>query len=120
MPLIDKCLLASTFPPRIDASHIQFMSVNLIMYHPNISIHAYQRLLYEEKWLKRGRYIQKSLMSIPLLVHNGTSQFLPYLNIGQSILPLMSSMREAMPNLFKLHTNLKAIATNTSDTGNYI
>ena len=32
---------ASTFSPAIEASHFQFMSVNLTVYHPNISIHAY-------------------------------------------------------------------------------
>ncbi len=33
--------IASTFPPRLEASHFQVMSVNLTVYHPNISIHAY-------------------------------------------------------------------------------
>ncbi len=32
---------ARTFPPTIEASHLQIMSANLTVYHPNISTHAY-------------------------------------------------------------------------------
>ncbi len=31
----------STFPPAIEAPHLQIMSVNLTVYHPNISTHAF-------------------------------------------------------------------------------
>ncbi len=74
--------LARNCSNHIKTPHFQIMSANLTVYHPNISTHAYprtplrplvvplsrhhhdcpywneelQRLLYEEKWLKRKFY----------------------------------------------------------------
>ncbi len=39
--LLSSDFVASTFPPRNEASQFQIMSANLTVYHPNISTHAY-------------------------------------------------------------------------------
>ncbi len=40
-PSLTRNYNASTFPPAIEASHLQIMSANLTLNHPNISTHAY-------------------------------------------------------------------------------